>query len=246
MSFLFYIAHCPFDEMSRRIVNLSISSIEKYHPESTIYLCYSDSHLPLEIHSPRVKIIHSPLQNSSVIGCFKHYLESASSEKAVFLHDSMILKGRVDKKTTNTFGFLWYFDGEEYIGLNSILCKDIKMKFADTLLSYTGKYVGCFGLGLYSEHEPLQKLWDSIDFPFYVNHPERANALMDLERILGFYASALHLLPTEKEQISVCGNVFRVPNAFQRWYTNQTLQEVEQMEYKGPIVKAWMNRFLRA
>lgn len=246
MPLRFYIAHCSFDELARSIVNLSISSIEKYHSESEIYLCYSESHLPVVIHSSKVNIIKSPLQNSSVIGCFRHYLDSNTSEKAVFLHDSMILKGRLDEGTSHSFGFLWYFEGEKHVGLQSILCKDIRMNFADSLNSYNGEYVGCFGLALYSEKRPLQKLWDIIDFSFYVNHPDRANALMDLERIVGFYGSALNLLPTEKEQLSVCGNIFCMPNTFQRWYTNQTLEEIEQMDYKGPIVKAWMNRFLRA
>lgn len=246
MPLRFYIAHCPFDEASRRIVNISISSIEKYHPESEILVCYSESHLPVEIHSSNVKVLKSPLQNSSVIGCFKHYLDSKSSEKAVFLHDSMILKGRLDEGTKHSFGFLWYFEGDEYIGLNSIVCQDIKMMLADALKSHTCDYVGCFGLALYSEQTPLKTLWNAIDFPAYVTHPERANALMDLERIVGFYGSALHLLATDKEELSVCGNVFLVPNTFQRWYTNQTLEEIEKMDYKGPIVKAWMNRFLRA
>lgn len=245
MSLCFYIAHCPFDELSRKIVNLCISSIEKYYPESKIVVCYSESHLPIEIYSSKVNSIKSPLQNSSVIGCFKHFLDSESLEKAVFLHDSMILKGRLDEGAKHSFGFLWYFEGEEYTGLNSIVCKDIKMNFADALTTYTGEYVGCFGLALYSEREPLQKLWNAIDFAYYVHHSDRANAMMDLERIVGFYGSALNLVPKEKEQLSICGNVFHVPNPFQRWYTNQTLEEIEKMDYKGPIIKAWMNRFLR-
>jgi hypothetical protein len=162
------------------------------------------------------------------------------------MHDSMILKGNIDMCTMNPFGFLWHFEGEEYIGVKSIVCKDLQESFGNLLREYpTTHYVGCFGLALYSEREHLQKLCDTINFLSYVNHPDRANALMDLERILGFWACALNLVSKDENYISICGSIFKFPCPFCRWYTNQSLEEIERINYPMPIVKAWMNRFLR-
>jgi hypothetical protein len=248
MALLFYIAHVPFDEASQRILNICIESIQKYHPDSEIRICYSEGNLPVSIKSSssNISLIKSPIQNSSVIGPFYHYLQSQDKRKAVFMHDSMILKDTIEMYTMYPFGFLWHFEGEEYIGVNSIACKDLRESFGNLLREYPSTdYMGCFGLALYSEREPLQKLCDNINFLSFVNHPDRANALMDLERILGFWASALNLVCKDEKYISVCGSIFRFPNAFQRWYTNQSLEEIEEINYPRPIIKAWMNRFLR-
>ncbi len=243
MSLVFYVAHCPFDEKSQDILQVCIQSIEKHHPQSEIFVLYSESNLPCIVRnqSANVKVLPSPIQNSSVIGCFYHYLQSKEERKAIFIHDSMILLSNLDPSTQNNFGFLWYFDGDLYAGLESITCGDIKIKLSDAMNQYPNTYyTGCFGLCLYSNREKLEKLWGAIDFYFYVNHPRRAQALMDLERVLGFYASALGL-----GNGSICGTIFGTPNAFNRWYTNQTLEEIEKMGYTSPVVKAWMNRFLR-
>lgn len=247
MSLLFYIAHIPFDQASQRILNVCVESIQKHHPDSEIRVCYSESNLPLAIEScSNISIIKSPIQNSSVIGPFYHYLQSNDTRKAVFMHDSMILLDKIDIHAKHSFGFLWYFEGEEYNGVKSILCKDIQESFANALKSYPGtEYVGCFGLALYSDRESLQKLWNAIDLLSYVNHPEKANALMDLERVIGFYGSALELIHKERRYASICGSIFQCPNTFQRWYSNQSLQQIEEVEYSRPMIKVWMNRFLR-
>lgn len=249
MSYVFYISHCPFDELSQKILNLSIASIEKHYPDSEIFVIYSESNRPFEIQSQNTRIHKclSPLQNSSVIGAFQYYLESGDTRKAFFLHDSMILKGRLDEKARNDFGFLWYFQGKEYLGLQSIQCEDLKRLLFEAMNNTsTDIFYGCFGLALYSRREPLKKLWAAIDWKLFVNHPQRAKALQDLERILGFYASALELLPESKDSISVCGNIFHHPFAFHKWYNGQSLDYIEALPYDEPVIKAWLNRFLRA
>lgn len=243
---VFYIAHCPFDELSQNVLEVCVESIVKHHPNADILIFYSESNLPCNVKntSDHISIFRSPIQNSSVIGAFKHYIDSGDTRKAVFLHDSMILRKNISSSVENLFGFLWYFDGEIYKGVNSIECKDVKDLLLEAMHKYPNvNYVGCFGCCLYSDHESILKLWNAFDMTYFVNHPQRAKALMDLERIIGFYSSALGLMSGEGNP--VCGNIIGSPLAFNRWYTNQTLQEIESMNYDRPIMKAWMNRFLR-
>ena len=243
MSLLFYVAHCPFDEKSQNILQVCIESIQKHHPDSEIIVLYSESRLPcvLKVASPNIQVSLSPIQNSSVIGCFYHYLQSNTEKKAVFLHDSMILRENLEPYIKYDFAFLWDFDGEVYKGLHSIICEDIKGSLATAMNNYPNNpYLGCFGLCVYSDRKSMEKLWNALDFLYYVNHPQRTNAFMDLERVLGFHASLLGL-----GNPSLCGSIIGSPRCFNRWYENQTLEEIENMGYQTPIIKTWMSRFIR-
>lgn len=238
---LFYIAHCPYDEQSRRILNICLTAIQKHYPEADTVVLYSESNLELQVDaSHHVRVEKSPIPNSSVVGCFKHYLDSGEQRKAIFMHDSIILKGRFrEERLAAPFGFIWEF--KQYSDLKSIECKDIRETVFQHLMEYPDlEWLGCFGCCLFSTRENLQTLWGLIDFPSYAAHPQRAQALMDLERVIGVYSYAAGLHP-----VALCGSIFTAPRAFERWYTDQTLEDIEAMPYEEAAIKAWMNRFIR-
>jgi hypothetical protein len=183
----------------------------------------------------------NPIPNSSVVGCFKHYLESGEQRKAIFIHDSIILKSRFrEDRLASSFGFIWEF--KEYSDLTSIECDDIRERVSAYVSCHPNlEWIGCFGCCIFSTRENMQILWNHIDFPSYVMHAKRAKALMDLERVIGIYSYALGFQP-----ISLCGSIFKAPYTFQRWYTGQSLEEIETIPYEEAAIKAWMNRFIRA
>jgi len=242
--FVFYISHFPADDAASRILKTCVDGIMKYYPGYPIRIMASPSSNPvrLDVSSSDITIETSPLPNSSVVGGFKHFLQN-DYDKAVFLHDSMIIKGRFDDNIERDFGYLWYF--RHISDLETIECHDIRVRMNDFVGSRDPfKWVGCFGCALFSTRKALMQLWDAVDFPYYATHSNRAKALMDLERVIGIVSAGIGLYNPEKH-VTLCGSIFDLPYAFHRTYVSQTLSDVERIVYNKPIYKFWMQRFLR-
>jgi hypothetical protein len=247
---IFYISHYPNSELACKMLSVCIQSIQKYYPESECWVLYTPSTYPvnLPIH-PKLHVEETPVLNSSVIGGFKKYLDSGDTRKAIFIHDSVFLKGTFSTSLEMPFGFIWHFSEHSSIS-KDVRIYDIELPYfreeaSDFLNKYPGlNWVGCFGCCLFSDRPSLLQLWNSIDFILYTIHPQRAKALMDLERIIGIHAYALGLIP-QGEKRSLCGNIFDMPNNFIEWYKGQDLSYIEQIAYSQPAVKAWCRRFIK-
>ena len=241
---VFYVAHYPNSELACKMLSVCIEAIQKYYPDSECWVLYTPSKYPvsLPVH-PNLHIEVSPVLNSSVIGGFKKYLDSGETRKAIFLHDSIFLKGSFSSIINYPFGFLWHFS--EYSGFNHIEVPYFLIETTEYLKNYPGlTWVGCFGCCLFSDRSSLLQLWNSIDFMKYVNHPMRPKALMDLERVIAIHAYAIGLIPINEIR-SLCGSIFDMPNNFTEWYTGQDLNHIERIPYAQPAVKAWCRRFIK-
>ena len=241
---VFYVAHYPSSELACKMLSVCVESIKKYYPDSDCWVLYTPSKYPVNLpaHS-KLHVEVAPVLNSSVIGGFKKYLDSGDTRKAVFLHDSIFLKGTFTASLKFPFGFIWYFS--EHSGINTFEVPYFRGEVAE-LLDQNPKltWVGCFGCALFSDRPSLVKLWDSINFISYVNHPMRPKALMDLERVIGIHAYLIELIP-RGEKRSLCGNIFDMPNNFTEWYTGQDLSEIERIPYEQSAIKAWCRRHLK-
>ena len=112
-SLVFYISHYRNNENTCILLNYSVKSIHQYYPEASIIICESPSTYETKAYDiSGVLWIENPIPNSSCIGSFKDYLMRYKDKnvKAVFLHDSMILKGRFEERRLSMpFGFIWHF-----------------------------------------------------------------------------------------------------------------------------------------
>jgi hypothetical protein len=241
---VFYVTHYPNSELACKMLSVCIESIQKYYPDSDCWIIYSPSKFPVNLAiNPKLHLKENPIPNSCLIGAYKTYLDSGESRKVVFLHDSIFLKGVFSSMIELPFGFLWHFS--EYSRLDSFEIPYFRGQLTEFIDNHPGlKWVGCFGWCLFSDRPSLLKLWDAIDFMEYVNHPMRAKALMDLERVIGIHSYALGLIP-QGETRSLCGEIFDMPNNFTEWYTGQDLNDIERIPYGQPAVKAWCRRFIK-
>lgn len=241
---VFYVAHYPSSELVCKMLSVCVESIKKYYPDSECWVLYTPSNYPVSLPShPNLHVEENPILNSSVVGLYKKYLESGETRKAIFLQDTVILKGTFSSILDQPFGFVWYF--LEYSGIDSIEIPYFRSKLNGLIESHKGiTWAGCMGGCLFSDRDSLVKLWNSIDFLEHTSHPMRAKAIMDLERVIGVYAYAIGLIP-QGELRSLCGNIFDMPNAYKEWYTGQDLSEIERIPYAQPALKVFCWRLLK-
>ena len=82
-----------------------------------------------------------------------------------------------------------------------------------------------------------------MSFEKYMSLKERGKVLMDLERIIGAAAFQLGLI-SSADDCSLCGDIFKFPQAFQEWYVGQSFEEIQRYPYKGPALKVWKRRWI--
>lgn len=241
---IFYVSHYPNSELACKMLSVCVESIQKYYPDSECWVLYTPSKYDVKLPAhAKLHIEETPVLNSSVIGGFKKYLDSGETRKAIFIHDSIFLKGNFSTLLDSPFGFLWHFS--EYTKISDIELQYYRTEASDFLENYPElNWVGCFGCCLFSDRPSLLRLWNSINFVSYTIHPQRAKALMDLERVMAIHAYALGLIPQGQTR-SLCGNIFDMPNNFREWYTGQDLCDIERIPYSQPAIKAWCKRFIK-
>jgi len=240
---IFYVAHYPSSELACKMLSVCVESIQKYYPYSDCWVLYTPSKYPVNLPlNPKLHVEENPILNSSVIGAYKKYLDSGETRKAVFLQDTVILKGTFSSMLDLPFGFVWHFS--EYSGVDSIEISDFRTKLAEFVENHNGlRWVGCMGGCLFSDRPSLIQLWNSINFLEYTSHPSRAKAIMDLERVIGVHAYAIGLIPINEIR-SLCGSIFDMPNAYEEWYTGQDLSDIERIPYAQLAVKAFCRRLV--
>lgn len=245
---VFYIAHFRSDAQSIQLLNYCVKSVQLYYPHAEIVICESDSKYErVGYDISGVIWTRNPIQNSATIGCIKEYLVryETTQKNVVFLQDSIILKGVFDpEKLSRPFGFIWYFSVLHDIHSieNDILRGDLFKILSDNNMD-CNDYVGCFGPTFYGSFISIQKLWSAMSFEKYMSLKERGKVLMDLERIIGAAAFQLGLI-SSADDCSLCGDIFKFPQAFQEWYVGQSFEEIQRYPYKGPALKVWKRRWI--
>jgi len=246
---VFYIAHYCSDEQTALLLGYCIRGISEQYPDADIIICKSSSEYVqnTRIELPdKAKIIDSPVPNSSCVGCFKDFLirYRGCGRKAVFIHDSMILKDKLNNDILQRpFGFMWYFRDTNLA--TSIMNIQMRSDYYKMLAIHNMDYedtVGCFGFSCFGTYESIEKLWEELPFEEYMKIQPRREVMMDLERFVGVAASYLGLI-TSIETCSLCGNIFDFPFAFKEWYTNQSYEEISAISYEQPMIKIWKQRW---
>lgn len=241
----FYIAHYRSGLTSITLLNYCIRSIKLFYPASEIVVCESPSTVEGTYDISGVRWILSPVPNSSCVGCFKEYLTRHDDKKGIFLHDSMILKGRFkEERLSKPFGFIWSFSCyyEPRHLEHPLLREALHTILVRSDMDYDD-YMGCFGFALFGSREAIQALWNAIPFEEYMAFEERKQVMVDLERIVGATAFQKQLV-TDTGDCSLCGDIFEFPNAFHNRFNGETYEEVMAYPYEGAVVKFWGNRFI--
>jgi hypothetical protein len=107
----------------------------------------------------------------------------------------------------------------------------------------TDDYAGCFGPALYGNYTSIETLWKEIPFEEFMITEQRLHFILDMERIIGAVAFCKRLVNTTEES-SLCGDIFRFPNAFCNVFTNQSYEEIQNFPYEQCCVKFWGGRTL--
>jgi hypothetical protein len=226
------------------MLSVCVESIQKYYPDSDCWVLYTPSKYPVNLPAnSKLHVEENPILNSSVVGAYKKYIDSGETRKAIFLQDTVILKGTFSSMLDMPFGFVWHFS--DYSSIDKIEIPYFRAEVTHFVNEYPGlTWVGCMGGCLFSDRPSLLQLWNSINFLEYTSHPMRANAIMDLERVTAIHAYALKLIQ-HGEIRSLCGSIFDMPNAYNEWYTGQELSEIEKIPYMQPAVKVFCRRLVK-
>lgn len=242
---VFYIPHYRSNMNIVKLLNYCVRSIQEHYPLSDIVVCESPSTLENSAYDiSGVVWVENPIPNSACIGCYKDYLNRYrdSKKKGIFLHDTMMMKGRFSEDLLDTpFKFIWRFDGhlkEEVLSVS--IRNDLFIILGKNDMDFTD-YDGCFGWALQGNYESIHTLWNSIPFERYMNLPVRSEVMKDMERIIGVTAFSERLVESI-ENCSLCGNIFHYGGGFGSAYNNESYEEIQSLPCKDVCVKFWGGR----
>jgi hypothetical protein len=250
---VFYVTHYCADASDEILIQRCIQSIQTFYPTSDIILCRSPSSYSSTIYDTfhGITLIENPLPNSFTCGSIKDYLEryKDSKKKIISIHDSVFLKGRfVEERLERKFGFLWWFP--YFLCAPQFLCNtQMRFHYMDQMTSepkmHYRAFSGCFGCCIFGDYESIDFFWNSAPIEEYLEIGDKKNVLQDLERMFGLLAFK-HGLVTTEDDCSLCGEIYKMPHAFQQWFSNQSFEEILAIPYNEACVKVWKKRFMKS
>jgi hypothetical protein len=184
-------------------------------------------------------IIKSKFNNAGEIMPFYYFYNLHPFEKAIIVHDSMIVQGLIDHDDQKNISFLWYFephvadDPDTYGTLFDHLNHPEELKI---LYKDHSKWKGCFGTTCAITWCTMKLLEDNYNFLNIVSVVRSRPMRMGLERVLAvvcFHAGLLSL-----DTCSLFGCIHKHPGAFRKFDVNHPLVK----EYKCSMLKTWQSR----
>jgi hypothetical protein len=205
--------------IGRHIANLShvdlcfraYTSIRSFYPDSQILIVDDGSKLPdPHDYDVRTTIVEAASRGAGEFGLYAHYHATRPFERALFLHDSMVLKRRLELPDVPIV-YLWHFP---FWASLEVLDKDIeafvdKLQDKDALRQkyMSREWLGMFGCASVITWECLNRAVDQYQLFRLLPDVTTRERRCVMERVLGiaFDNELDHRRP------SLNGNIFEFP-----------------------------------
>lgn len=260
MKYRFYISRYAALPQHAKFIYRAIASIHSLYSkeEYTITVVDDNSRLMFFSDDPNITVVQNPYPKSGEAGTLYVAWKAITDDEDIIItmHDSMVLRKRIDACTLNinNFLFLWDFDRYHVMHLHSILRLLGSLDTShDNLLKLTLMFVnefniswkGCFGMCLLLRKGVLSRIQDvfglfSDGFMKSVNDRDSRQAC---ERIFGLvFSSYAQVYEKNRKANSLCGNIFNHPNPWNTETATSTLSEILSISYNSHVHKTWAGR----
>jgi hypothetical protein len=182
---------------------------------------------------------------------YYYFYKLRPARKAIIISDSMFIQKPFDDSLINNIvdiKFLWSFEYYclpdcykthlEFYYKQIHLLSNLKEGAGISDLYASQKWVGCFGSASIITLDFLDKLEQKYNFVQIVKHIHNRDMRQLLERVVGLVA-IYEKQEWSRADISIFGDIFTYPNAFNNTYADYKNNQVDPKLY---IAKCWNSR----
>ena len=210
------------------------TSIRKFYPDNLILIVDDGSSL-LDLHSydSRTIIVQSTVPGSGEFGLYYYYHLTHLFDRAVFLHDSMVIKRPLALSDAPII-YLWHFNHHDYLHVVKSevgsLLKELGHKDDAERTYKSNSWIGMFGCCCVMTWDCLDRITRRYQLFRLIPKVKTRLKRCAMERVLGILFSE----ELDKSKPSLNGYIFQLPGAFTR---SELLKD-----HEGYVDKTWHGR----
>lgn len=191
------------------------------------------------------KLIHSEYPGCAELLPYYYFWKLRPFDRAVFLHDSVFIRGPINIDEKAAVEPLWYFKFASALNenLDNIRILVNHMKEADLIKSYIRSnmsWFGYFGVMCHITWEAIDNIQTQYDLFILLEHVNSRPMRMALERIMG---ALFHLAGYRSDRLAIYGYLFEdqrwADQDFENYYPNRNNQ---YWLGRRRAVKIWSSR----
>jgi len=215
-SYGFIITRHVSKESSNKIWLSCISNIRKYYPDTPIVIIDDNSNYEFISYPDNFLnnciVIDSEFKGSGELLPYYYFYHNNWFKKAIYIHDSVFINGKIDISNVDKVKFLWEFNSteistEEESTERPYVEKYLRyLNYSNELLDLynTNDWVGCYGVMSVIDHEYVKHLADKYNLFILLDHVKSRIGRISIERILGLLC--FHDKELNKENASIYGH----------------------------------------
>lgn len=235
-------------EKSNKYWQESYECIRKFYPDTKIIIIDDNSTYKSNDGNNNLsncEIIESEFPQRGELLPYYYFHKLKPAEKAVIIHDSLFINGKLDLEGINTYKFFWEFEHNWDIDKETILTLNKCNHGADLIKFYLDKkkWKGCFGAIITITWDFLDNINSTFNF-FEIMLKEITNRekRMCFERIIATVCTYM-----DSYQTPLFGNIhkwaFQITNGKKGFFIRYDEYDHHHEHYKKfPIMKVWSDR----
>lgn len=243
MSICIMILRCVKNEKSDKMWKTSYHYARKSYPDDKIVVVDDNSSIPPIVDS-NTFVVNSEYHGRGELLPYIYFYRNKYADKAIIIHDSVILNGKLDTQNIYTYQFLWNFGDHvwDHDHSNITLLFPFGQEAVD-LYMRKFEWKGMFGSMSVITHDYLSSIVQKHNFlDEWVHYIKDRGQRMNLERSL-----AILFIHHDKEYPAIFGDIFDWPSRVipGRRFEGITLDDWENLVQNGDepnIFKIWLGR----
>ena len=211
------------------------ASVRRFYPDSPILIV--DDNSPLEgpdDYDAQTSVVRSTFPGAGEFGLYYYYHHTRAFDRAVFLHDSMVINRPLDLSNAHAIKYLWHFAYHESLWqhVNDVerLLSELADREGAERKYRSNAWTGMFGCCCSLTWSCLDRIVQRYQLFRLLPKVNTRATRCAMERVLGILFSE----ELRQDSPSLNGNIFELPGAFVR--------DQQLTDHAGYMDKTWHGR----
>lgn len=184
-------------EKSNRLWKTCVSRIREHYPTTPIIIIDDNSNYEFvtetDINLDNCTVIDSEFKKSGELLPYYYFYKHHWFDRAIYIHDSVMLHNTIPHETVQDVKFLWHFKGGEHEDSARIERLLHSLNHNSELLALfqnKSKWNGCWGAMSVIDYDYLQRIMEKYNLANLLNEVKCREDRMAFERIFGLISCA--------------------------------------------------------
>ena len=224
-----------------------VKRIREFYPTTKIVIIDNESKKEIlnnkGLNLDNCIIIDSKFKGAGELVPYYYFYYNKWFQKAIYIHDSVFINGKIDISNVYNVKFLWFFEPHYFYDNRPYIIEFLSyLNYSDELIALfdSNRWVGCFGVMTVMDHSYLKKIFAKYNLFILFEHVNQKIHRLAMERILALIC--FHDKALNEHNASIYGNFQHMQGFVDKLNYESYMAKLENNEIESSPTKLFIGR----